>query len=406
MKRFFTCMIVIIILISCLTSCLYPVIKMVSHEVKNQENMPDSFSVHFPLLIDDMNYFKIPCTINDDTPIQLIVDTKATSLMKEEDIIKHKANYFGKLPFSMENAYKEKSSIKLYQFDKCSIQGLSIGNSLFKQISKNNLIHDFIGNGIIGSNLLQLGYWKFDIDAQKVTLFSKKDTEMIASEIKGYTLIPHGIDYDRIQLSLPKLPDTQDFTLDLGFNGEIQIDNKLAKSLMKVIPFKTIETEEFDQVKIMKHLFEKQTIVWNGIKIPNCQLINITAIDGNYIGAEFMQRFNFILAYGGRVRHKKQDHLYIQQVQGFDSIQTEPYISKFGFQFEQTNGITQIYAIEQGGIAQKQGLKLGDEIIAIDNGNFDITNSKQFISYSDAKESVIVKTKNRIYTLTAADEID
>ena len=132
MKKIFTCVILITILMSCLTSCFYPVIKMVSHEVKNQEKMPDSFSVHFPLVIDDMNYFKVSCTINGDTPIQLIVDTKATSLMKEEDIIKHKANYFGKLPFSMENAYKEKSSIKLYQFDKCSIQGLSIENSLFK----------------------------------------------------------------------------------------------------------------------------------------------------------------------------------------------------------------------------------------------------------------------------------
>ena len=406
MKKIFTCVSLITILMICLSSCFYPIIKMVSHEDKNIENMPDSFLVTFPLVIDDMNYFKVPCAINGGTPIQLIVDTKATSLMREEDLIKNKAKYWGRLPFSSENAYKEKEPTRLYVFDHCSIQGLSIGTPLFNQISKNNLIHDKVKDGVIGSNILKLRYWKFSIDDQEVTLFSKKDTNRIASEIKGYTLIPHGIDYDQIQLSLPSFSDVQDFTLDLGFSGEIEINNKLAKSLMKVIPFKTIETLQSNQRKMIKHLFVNQTITWNGVTIHNCQLVNIPAVDGSYIGAQFMRRFNFILAYGGRVKHKLQDHLYIQKVQGFESIQTESYISKFGFKFEQTNDITQIYAIEQGGIAQKQGLKLGDEIIAIDNGNFDITNSKQFISYSDAKECVIVKTKNRTYTLTAADEID
>ncbi len=406
MKTILIWVILITALISCLTSCFYPIIKMTFHEDKNKENMPNSFSVHFPLIIDDLNFFKIPCVINGDTPIQFIVDTKAISLMREEDIIKHKAKYWGKLPFSAENAYKKKEPIKLYQFESCNIQGLAMGYPLFSQISKKSLIHGVVGNGIIGSNILSLGYWKFSIDNQEITFFSKKDTDMITSETKGYTLIPHGIDYDQIQLLLPNLSETQDFTLDLGFSGEIEINNKLAESLMKVIPFKTIETLRSDQEKNRLHLFENQSIAWNGITIQNCKLVNIPAVNGNYIGADFMQRFNFVLAYGGIIKHKKQDHLYIQPVQGFDSIQTEPYISKFGFKFEETNGITHIYAIEQGGIAQKQGLKLGDEIIAIDNGKFDISNNKQFIPYSDAKETLTIETKDKTYTLTAASMID
>ena len=406
MKKIFTWVSLITILMTCLTSCFYPIIKMVNHEDKNIENMPDSFLVTFPLVIDDMNYFKVPCAINGGTPIQLIVDTKATSLMQEGDIVKHKATYFGKLPFSSRNAYNEKEPIRLYQFDSCSIEGFSLGSPLFKPISKKNLVHDIIKDGILGSNILKIGYWKFSIDDQKVTLFSKKDTNRIASEIKGYTLIPHGIDYDQIQLSLPSFSDVQDFTLDLGFSGEIEINNKLAKSLMKVIPFKTIEILQSNQRKTIKHLFENQTITWDGITISNCQLVNIPAVDGSYIGAQFMRRFNFILAYGGRVKHKIQDHLYIQQVQGFDSIQTEPYISKFGFKFKEKNNKIKIYEIEQNGIAQKQGLKLGDEIIAIDNGKFDISNNKQFIPYSDAKETLTIETKDKTYTLTAACMID
>ena len=406
MKQILIWVILITILMSCLTSCFYPIIKMTFHEDKNLENMPDSFAAHFPLVIDSMNLFKIHCIINKDTPVELYVDTKASSLMREENLIKHKAKYWGKLPFSSENAYKKKHPIKLYSFNSFNIHGVSMGKPLFNLIPPKNLIHGIIRDGIVGSNILSLGYWKFDIDDKKVTLFSKKDTAMIASETKGYTLIPQGIDYDRIQLSLPKLPEAQVFTLDLGYTGEIEVDNNVAKSLMKATPFKTIETLLSDQTKNIIYLFENQTITWNGITIRNCQIANIPAVDGNYIGAQFMRRFNFILAYGGRVNHKKQDHLYIQPIQGFDSIQTESYISKFGFKFEETNGITQIYAIEQGGIAQEQGLKLGDEIIAIDSGKFDISNSKQFIPYSDAKETLTIETKDKTYTLTAASMID
>ena len=135
--------------------------------------------------------------------------------------------------------------------------------------------------------------------------------------------------------------------------------------------------------------------------IHNCELANIPAVDGNYVGSQFMRRFNFILAYGEMIKHKSQNHLYIKPVQNFDTIKTEPYISKFGFKFEMRNGTIRILSIELGGIADKQGLKLGDEVVAIDNGGFDIKTGsvKEFISYTASKDRLVVETQEKVYTL-------
>ena len=389
------CIILILVLVL-IAIFVYPFIKRMQHEKREREKMAIAFSIRLPLIIDEMSYFRIPCAINDDS-LLLIVDTKAQSLLKEEDIEKYNGSYFGKLPISMENAYKAKEEIRMYEFNGFSIQGHSFGNPIFQKISKSNLIYDFLGDGVLGINILSLCHWKFSIDEREVHLYGRKDSATIMSETNGYTKIPYGLRDNQIRLILTNLDQPQNFTLDLGFDGEIEINNLIADSLMKTGSFKTIETLRRDGSKGIIHLFEHQKVEWNGVIIDNCQLVNIPDVDGNYIGAELMRRFNFILAYGDYIGHDKQDHLYIHPIQGFDSLQSKPFISKFGFNIKEKEGATIISAIEKGGVAQKQGLTLGTKIISIDHDTLD---AHQVGNYVYGKDRLIITTPSNEHLLS------
>lgn len=362
--------------------------------------MLEPFRMRLPLVIDSVNYFRIPCSINGNQ-VSLIVDTKAPSLLREEDIEKHNLEYWGKMPISAENAYKDKNPILFYNCHDFKIQGCSFGQPIFQRVGRSNIIHHFIKEGLLGHNILALCYWKFSVDTQEVLLFSRKDSATIQSETKGYTQIPFGLIDDRIEITFPDLCQNQHFTLDLGFAGEIEINNALADSLMKTQPFKTIQTLRENNSTGIVHVFERQTIVWNGIVINNCQLINIPDVDGNYLGAELMHRFNFILAYDDYIKHTKQEHLYIAPAKGFETMAAKPYTSKFGFAIESKDGKVYIANIEERGIAGQQGLKLGDEIRSIDHGSFDLQQNSpsDFLLYAADRDSLLVSTADKEYTL-------
>lgn len=379
---------------------VYPIFRFTQYEGKQRDSMPESFSVRLPMVIDGENYFRIPCSINGN-PVSLIVDTKAQSLLREEDIDKHNLEYWGRLPFSAENAYKEKEPIWMYRCDDFKIQGCSFGQPIFKRVGKNNIIHHFIQEGLLGYHILSLCYWKFSVDTQEVLLFGRNDSTTIQSETRGYTKIPFGLIDDRIEITFPDLCQNQHFTLDLGFAGEIEINNVLADSLMKTQPFKTIRTLRANNSVGIVHVFERQTVAWNGITIHNCELINIPDVDGNYLGAMLMHRFNFILAYNNIIKHTKQNHLYISPAKGFETIVAKPYTSKFGFAIESKDGKVCIANIEERGIAGQHGLKLGDEIRSIDRGGFDLmqNNSSDFPLYAADRDSLVVSTADREYTL-------
>lgn len=391
--------------IACLCYLIYPIYRYGTYIDKEREKLSSGFLVKLPLHIDNTNHFRISCIINDLDTLDLIVDTKATSLMRKEDIDKYNGKYWGKLPFHMANAYSKKESISLFTFNQFKIDTLSIGKPIFQKIDKDNLIYTIIDKGVLGSNILSLLYWKFSVDEQQVTLFSKHDSSIIKKETEGFIPIKYGLINDSIHLSIKNREEPLNFTLDMGFSGEIEINNKLATSLMNQFPHTTIETLRDDGSHGILHLFENRTVVWNGITIHNCQLVNIPDVDANYIGAALMKRFNFILGYGTYIKHNPQYHLYIKPKNDFIEIKSNPYISKFGFNIEQLNGKIRITAIEQKGIASKKGLKLGDEIFEIDNINCSTERTNilsNFILYTQNKKTLSIKLEKEEVELVEA----
>jgi hypothetical protein len=149
------------------------------------------------------------------------------------------------------------------------------------------------------------------------------------------------------------------------------------------------------------YVFEGIDIQWNGVLISNCQLVHSPFSNLRLIGSEFMQRFNFILAYAN---HNKGSHgisgqkkdLYIMPVKNFHEIKSMPYISDFGFSIGKFSDELIVCDLEVSGLAALAGLEIRDKVLSIDNGAFDLNvenRHKRFIAYLADKKQVIVQVE-------------
>lgn len=104
------------------------------------------------------------------------------------------------------------------------------------------------------------------------------------------------------------------FTLDLGYSGTIEVDNRTADLLMSKINYKQIYSILDNGMRDTVTIFEDVQVSIAGINVEKCQVANIRSVNRNYIGAKFMQNFNFILIYGEEKGHLCK-HLYLQKEQ-------------------------------------------------------------------------------------------
>ncbi|OAV66005.1 hypothetical protein Barb6_02702 [Bacteroidales bacterium Barb6] len=373
-----------------------PMIKYEKYEKVEKEKMSDKFYMEFPMSINAYNYFLIPCKINSKHSVNLIVDNKCVSLMKEEQINAYNGKHWGNLPFKAKNAYGKKSAISLYKFDSFGINTYPFGSYLFKKIDRSYMFYDLAGDGVLGWNILYTACWKFSIDENLVKVFSENDSAAITKETAGFQKIENGLTNKGVDLCIQALDKRHKFTLDLGYSGEIEIDNKLFNSMKKHYPYTTVKRLREDLDTSTVNIFENITLSLDTFIITNCQLVNRADFNGNYIGVEFMRRFNFILMYNDG-KYMRQEHLYIKPVHTIDSEKSDPYISKFGLNIGRRGDKAMIVSLIENG-TEESFLQLGDEILDVDNGAFDLSTenmTKNFISYSIKKDSVSLRTKDK-----------
>lgn len=84
---------------------------------------------------------------------------------------------------------------------------------------------------------------------------------------------------------------------------------------------------------------------------------------------------------------------------GFDTIRSKPYVSKIGFRIQKDGTNVVVSSIERGGIAEKQGLSLGDRILSINHETFNMAaDISLFLIYTADKDSLVMQTHDSIYT--------
>lgn len=375
---------------------LYPIFRYIDYRNSIRNSFPNDLYQEFPISLSRNGYFQLKCLINNRQQVNLSIDTKATSLMREDSITQYDGKYWGNMPFSSSNAYNEKTKIALYSFNTIKIGDNDIQKPLFKSIPKDNLIYDVVGEGVFGSDLLSIGCWKFDMDNKILKLFHYKNQILLEKEVKGLVKIENGLEDDAIAVYLGQPKQEFRFTLDLGYSGMIEINNDIADILKEKHAYDKIRKIYTDGVVDTLYVFENIPVTIAGIEIENCQLLNIRRVNGNYLGAKFIRNFNFLLEYGEENGHNCK-HLFLNQQEAELSKYTCKLVSKFGFGLNRHKGKTVIGSITSNSIADKAGLIPGDIVLEINDKKHNFLSiddiEHTFIQYADTLDRLEIKTQ-------------
>ncbi|WP_300727093.1 PDZ domain-containing protein [uncultured Bacteroides sp.] len=355
---------IILAIIIALGIYFYPFGRYLLHQIEISEALPENMYSEIPFKYGRDNHFQIDCRINKDHHVTLSIDTKATCLMRTDSILKYGGQFWGELPIKWSNAYNVKYDSNIYSFQSIRFGEMEVTTPLFMETCKDNLIYDVVADGVFGVDLLKMGCWKFDTEAKKIKLFHCKNQAIIDKETEGLVKISNGLEDDSISIHIGNIPNDFHFTLDLGYSGAIEINNKTTDLLKQKYEHQQINILRKDGMKDTITIFENIPISIAGIKIDSCQLVNMRSIDGNYIGAKFMQNFNFLLMYERKEHNPK--HLYLQKRSGDAKGYRQNTISKFGLNLEAMDGKTVVTSLLKDGAAEKAGVRFGDEILQIE----------------------------------------
>ncbi|MCD8184130.1 MAG: hypothetical protein LUE99_14800 [Bacteroides sp.] len=320
--------------------------------------------------------------------------------MKDTDIKKNGGIYFGKLPIESRNSYGEKYNPQLYYSPNFKMYTFPTA-PLFKSTHKDNYIYHISDEGVLGVNMLEVCAWKFSVDDTKVKLFGNDDSLRLSEESKDFIKIENGLNKNAIKMRLGNPGIDADFTLNLGQSGEILVDNNVASELKKQYLYKTILTLKYDNGQDTMHIFEDVPLEWKGIKIEHCLVGNKPNFfyKQNFIGAKLMHRFNSILSFVFENEDYDDRDLYIQPSKDFNTFKCEPIIA-FGMNIGIKDNCMKVVNLEEGGIAARNGIKLGDEILQIDSCTFEGKDIKnKFMQYAANKKEIKIQLKDRSVVL-------
>ena len=369
---------------------LYPIVRYSAHNYQEFQRIPDELSLDIPFSYD--GHFSVPCTI-DGKEVSLIVDTKATCIMKEEDIAKFHGAYFGRHSLSTKNVRGQRERILFYSIPDFRIDTFSM-KPLLGSVGKGNYMYHLVGSGVLGNNILRLCNWFFSIDEGRVRVFSTFNEKRLEQGSRGFHKIQNGLEDDGIISRIGSLKEELTFTLDLGNNVEVLVNNNVASRLKSLYPYKTFLTLRRDDSIDSLFVFDGVPVVWDGITIPNCQIANNPkfASNKNFFGAQLMHRFNFILNYSA----DQGDNLYIQPGKDFEQQRAKPMLSAFGVNIEEREQGIVVHRLEPDGIAAKAGIALGDVVLELDGrAPRALLTNQDFIRYTADKKEIRLRIKGK-----------
>ena len=369
---------------------LYPIVRYSVHNYQEFQRIPDELSLDIPFSYD--GHFSVPCTIGGKE-VNLIVDTKAGCMMREEDIVKFHGSYFGRHSLSTRNVRGQRERKRLYSFPDFRIDTFAM-NPIFGSVGKDNYMYHLVGSGVLGNNILSLCSWLFSVDEGRVRVFSVLNDKRLEQESKGFHKIQDGLKNDGISARLGSLKEDLAFSLAIGVDAEVVVNNEVAAQLKKLYPYKVILTLRGDNSVDSLFVFDGVPVVWDGITIPNCQIGHKPkfASNKNFFGAQLMHRFNFILDYGA----DEGNDLYIQPSKDFEQQRAKPVLSAFGVNIEEREQGIIVNRLEPDGIAAKAGIALGDVVLELDGRapKASLT-SQDFIRYTADKKEIRLRIKDK-----------
>ena len=269
---------VIVLIVAGAAWFAYPFIRYGLHLNTYRSALPENACYQYPIQYSKEGWFLIDCTINGKHKVPLRIDTKATSLMREDSIQAYGGEYWGNLPMASTNAYQEKYSPELYTFTTISFGEASIQEPFFTGIRKDNIIYDVIDEGVFGNDMLAVGVWKFDTEAGTMTLFHSNNKDLLAKETAGMTRLPEGLREDSIPVYMEGVNEEVRFTLDLGYAGVLEINNALADRLKTHFPYEEKITRHGEKLADTLSIF-KIPITIAGTRVDSCEVVKSRVVN-------------------------------------------------------------------------------------------------------------------------------
>ena len=320
------------------------------------ENIDSEFIQTSPIIRDPNGYFGVAAIINGQYTDTLLFDTQAsTALAKQEILDRYEAEYWKRKPMPTFNFYKQVYFSKLYRVNNIQLGDCELKRVVFTSVPKDNGMYNTLYRPVLGRAIMGNIGWKFNMDRNEMTAFSLKNEDILKQETEGFTLAKGGVN------NLPlysKQTDSLDLMFDLGSNYDIIIDKNTYEKLRMSHSQRTYTNYRREGLTDTIAEFRGITMFCNGIVIPDCTLSYIPSIDKNVAGNIFAGKMNFILV--GK-------NLYVKQCA--DILSTiHDGLSPLGLRINIRNNAVCVTALEINGLAEEAGLRLGDKVIAVDNG--------------------------------------
>lgn len=362
---------------------------------KQGKSLPEKYRVELPIAMDG-NWFIIPAYVNGQS-VSFVMDTHAQTMAAPSIVERLHLKPWNCRPRKLTNALGKTQYFPFFQSDSMRIQSLNLSRPLILGVPSDNYISQIAAMPVLGFDVLGLLRWKFDMDRQKMILFSQQDEDELKVQTNGFTRIVDGID-GKSSFKIHSSSISFDAELDTGSANDIKVGNTTFAALSQQLPYRTYLKAKGDTECDTIHLFHGVTVDWGGLTVPDCDILHTSSLrDDNLFGALFMQRFNFVLAYGN-----SGGDLYVKPV---TSYRPKPYLAsilKFGFALKKgADGHIMIKSIEREGFCESAGLKLRDKVVSIDHGAFDLISyglSDRLNEYVQDRESLelVVEREGRL----------
>ena len=294
-----------------------------------------------------------------------ILDTGAPNVVSKE--LAEKLNLEKKVERKVGDTKIKKSDLGFAEVENIEIGGINFLNTgaAIADLQMSDAIRCLDIDGLIGSNLMRKAIWKFDYQAQLITISNKMEAFELGNDVLK---IPFTTSLQGTPVLNVKLDSTthQNAIIDLGSNGGFSFNEKSGRSILE--RDKLIEHANYvgAQVYGLYGLGAPDTVVF--AKVPNIVVgdVKVSQTVASFSGSNAIIGTEFFSNYDVIINWSTSEALLIKRKDDVNSS-----IEEFGFDIKFDGGKVLVSGLFAASSAYKEGLRLNDEIIEIGDRKLD-----------------------------------
>lgn len=320
--------------------------------------------------------------INDHLQGDFIFDTGSNHTVIDSDKIKHLLNNSKK--GTLKDFYGNIDTINITEPYTLKLFDLTIKNVKLRNYNLHKVLKKYNAIGIIGTDIISRFSWKFDFVNKKLTLSTfpyKNDSLLFFSvDYKDKCKVKDAVWINNIKMK-PTIIDSGSLSEIVSNNFDLVKNDHNYYVEKNLINSLTSKTPEVYEIGLTNHA---TLLVNNNIFTHNKLQLNKNY--NNIIGLDFFHK-DFLVFDG------VSSKVYFNKNRIKDNINLNTIGLRFDFNSE---GNIIVQALTKNGLAEKIGIRLGDEVLQVND--IKVTNSinklKNINKIRNQIETIIVKRKN------------